>query len=196
LPQGLDPKVDVVFKSIFGTEENKSILISLLNAVLGWTGEQQIVAAKILNPYLEPEYIDDSYGILDIKVQLGTGELVDVEMQMGDRANMERRSTYYICRIFGDQKITRSRYQDLNRAIAINKQWRDTNPDKSGNIRDYATLNQLLVLANIESYNAILIEQGRPQSERLQLLNKLAIRQLKAIREIDVDAIKKFEGKK
>lgn len=76
------------------------------------------------------------------------------------------------------------------------KQWRDTNPDKSGNIRDYATLNQLLVLANIESYNAILIEQGRPQSERLQLLNKLAIRQLKAIREIDVDAIKKFEGKK
>ncbi|MCK9313892.1 MAG: Rpn family recombination-promoting nuclease/putative transposase, partial [Methanocorpusculum sp.] len=120
MPQGLDPKVDVVFKSIFGTEENKSILISLLNAVLGWTGEQQIVAAKILNPYLEPEYIDDSYGILDIKVQLGTGELVDVEMQMGDRANMERRSTYYICRIFGDQKITRSRYQDLNRAIAIN----------------------------------------------------------------------------
>ena len=47
------------------------------------------------------------------------------------------------------------------------KQWRDENPDKSGNIRDYASLNQLLVLANMESYNAILIEQGKPQPERL-----------------------------
>ncbi|MDD3880219.1 MAG: Rpn family recombination-promoting nuclease/putative transposase [Syntrophomonas sp.] len=58
--------------------------------------------------------------MLDIKVQLGSGQLVDIEMQIGDRANMERRSTFYICRIFGDQIITRGRYQDLNRAIGIN----------------------------------------------------------------------------
>ncbi|AGA68906.1 KilA-N domain-containing protein [Desulfitobacterium dichloroeliminans LMG P-21439] len=74
------------------------------------------------------------------------------------------------------------------------KQWRDEHPDKNGNIRDYATLNQLLVLANMESYNAILIEQGKPQTERLQLLNKLAIRQLEAIQEINMDTIKKLEG--
>ena len=75
------------------------------------------------------------------------------------------------------------------------KQWREEHPDKSGNIRDYATLNQLLVLANMESYNAILIEQGKPQSERLQLLNQLAIRQLEAIQEIGTETIKKLEGK-
>ncbi len=75
------------------------------------------------------------------------------------------------------------------------KQWREENPDKKGNIRDYATLNQLLVLANMESYNAILIEQGKLQPERLQLLNKLAIRQLEAIQEINMDVIKKLEGK-
>ena len=120
MPEMLDPKVDIVFKQVFGAEENTHILISLLNAVLGWTGERQIVAVQILNPYLEQEYIDDSYGILDIKVQLNSGELVDIEMQIGDRANMERRSTFYICRIFGDQKIIRGRYQDLNRAIGIN----------------------------------------------------------------------------
>ncbi len=74
------------------------------------------------------------------------------------------------------------------------KQWRDEHPDKNGNIRDYATLNQLLVLANMESYNAILIEQGKPQTERLQLLNKLAIRQLEAIQEINMDTMKKLEG--
>ncbi len=55
------------------------------------------------------------------------------------------------------------------------KQWRETNSDKSGNIRDYAILNQLLVLANMESYNAILIEQGKPQAKRIQILNQLAI---------------------
>jgi hypothetical protein len=75
------------------------------------------------------------------------------------------------------------------------KQWREEHPDKNGNIRDYATLNQLLVLANMESYNAILIEQGMSQSERLQLLNQLAIRQLKAIREIGTDVIRKLEIK-
>ena len=75
------------------------------------------------------------------------------------------------------------------------KQWRDDNTGKNGNIRDYATLNQLLVLANMESYNAILIEQGKSQSERLQLLNKLAIRQLKAIEKIGIDTIKKLKEK-
>lgn len=61
------------------------------------------------------------------------------------------------------------------------KQWREGNPDRNGNIRDHATLNQLLVLANMESYNAILIEQGKPQPERLQLLNKLAIELFKKL---------------
>lgn len=75
------------------------------------------------------------------------------------------------------------------------KQWREENKDKDGNIRDYATLNQLLVLANMESYNAILIEQGKPQSERIQLLNKLAIRQLEAIEKIGIDTVKKLEEK-
>ena len=55
------------------------------------------------------------------------------------------------------------------------KQWRNENPEKKGNIRDEANLNQLLVLANMESYNAILIEQGKIQSERLILLRELAI---------------------
>ena len=74
------------------------------------------------------------------------------------------------------------------------KQWREKNPDKSGNVRDYATLNQLLVLANMQSYNAILIEQSKAQSERLKLLNQLAIRQLKAIQELDTDKIKKLQS--
>jgi len=60
------------------------------------------------------------------------------------------------------------------------KQWREGNHDKNGNIREYVTINQLLVLANMESYNAILIEQGRTQSEWLQLLNQLAYSAVKS----------------
>ncbi|WP_160328960.1 Rpn family recombination-promoting nuclease/putative transposase [Syntrophomonas wolfei] len=120
MPDILDPKVDLAFKKVFGSQENKTILLSFLNAVLNWTGEQQIIDVKILNPYLEPESIDDSVGILDIKLQLENNDLVDVEMQIGNLGNMERRSTYYVCRMFGDQNISNGRYQYLNRVIAIN----------------------------------------------------------------------------
>ena len=77
----------------------------------------------------------------------------------------------------------------LNVALFGNtaKQWRDTNPDKKGNIRDNANLNQLLVLANMESYNAILIGQGKTMSERLVLLRELAIRQMKTLVAVSMD---------
>lgn len=61
------------------------------------------------------------------------------------------------------------------------KEWRDANPNKKGNMRDDANLNQLLVLANMESYNAVLIEQGKMQSERLVLLHDLAIKQMQTL---------------
>ena len=61
------------------------------------------------------------------------------------------------------------------------KQWREQNPDKEGNIRDYASLEQLVVLSNMESINALLIRQGLPQSERLVQLNNTAITQMRSL---------------
>lgn len=61
------------------------------------------------------------------------------------------------------------------------KQWRDENPDEKGNIRDYATLEQLVVLSNLESINALLIRQGLPQGERLVQLNSVAITQMRSL---------------
>lgn len=63
------------------------------------------------------------------------------------------------------------------------KDWRDKNADKQGNIRDYATLEQLVVLSNMESINALLIQQDFSQSERLIQLNKVAITQMKSLTE-------------
>ena len=61
------------------------------------------------------------------------------------------------------------------------KQWRDANPKLEGNMREYATVEQLLVLANIEGMNAEFIHMGLPQSDRLKRLNEIAIRQMKAL---------------
>ncbi|WP_394926357.1 KilA-N domain-containing protein [uncultured Robinsoniella sp.] len=69
------------------------------------------------------------------------------------------------------------------------KQWREMNPDKKGNMRDDANLNQLLVLSNMESYNAVLIEQGKTQSERLILLRDLAIKQLKTMESLTMTGL-------
>ena len=73
------------------------------------------------------------------------------------------------------------------------KQWREENPDLKGNMRDYASLNELLVLANMESYNAILIGKGMEQKERMVELRKLARTQLTSLENLNNSDIKKLE---
>ena len=74
------------------------------------------------------------------------------------------------------------------------KQWRDANPKKRGNIRDDANLNQLLVLANMESYNAILIAQGKAMSERLVSLRALAVKQMETLSLLSLKGVKQLSG--
>ena len=72
------------------------------------------------------------------------------------------------------------------------KQWKDENPAVKGNMRDVATLNQLLVLANLESYNAVLISQGKKQKERMELLQQLAIQQLQTLETVSLNHLTKL----
>jgi len=74
------------------------------------------------------------------------------------------------------------------------KQWRDENPKEKGNMRDLATINQLLVLANLESYNAVLISQGKKQEERMKLLRQLVVQQLQTLETINLINLPKLEG--
>ena len=75
------------------------------------------------------------------------------------------------------------------------KEWRDSNPNEKGNIRDDATIYQLLVLANMESYNAILIKQGKSQAERMQLLHELAVQQMKTLSSLELSNLPGIERK-
>ena len=65
------------------------------------------------------------------------------------------------------------------------KEWRDENPDLKGNVRDYATINQLICLSNLENLNAVFIQKGMEQSERLTELNKIAIQQMQVLEAVE-----------
>lgn len=65
------------------------------------------------------------------------------------------------------------------------KEWRDANPDLKGNIRDYANINQLICLSNMENLNAVFINKGMTQQERLIELNKIAIQQMKVLEGVE-----------
>ncbi|MBQ6844288.1 MAG: KilA-N domain-containing protein [Agathobacter sp.] len=76
------------------------------------------------------------------------------------------------------------------------KQWRDENPKLEGNVRDNASLQQLLVLANMESYNAILIQQGANQEKRMHLLHDLGVQQMKTLCSLDISGLPQIEENK
>ena len=96
---------------------------------------------------------------------------------------------------------TQISYKYANEADMLNvvlfgktaKQWKDENSTITGNMRDSATLNQLLVLANLESYNAILINQGKSQKERMELLRQLAVQQLRTLETVSINNIARLE---
>ena len=76
----------------------------------------------------------------------------------------------------------------------IAAEWRDKNPDKKGNIRDYADISQLVCLSNLENLNALFINEGLPQKDRLIKLNAIAIQQMKLLTENR--QVRKLEEKK
>ena len=70
------------------------------------------------------------------------------------------------------------------------KEWRTKNPNLDGNIRDYATMNELICLANLENLNFVFINEGLKQSERLEKLNRIAISQMQILNDTDIKYLK------
>lgn len=87
-------------------------------------------------------------------------------------------TTKQACIIYADEADT------LNVAMfgKTAKMWREQHPDLKGNIRDYASINELICLSNMENLNAVFVDQGIPQGERLIKLNQIAIQQMKVLK--------------
>ena len=114
----INPKVDFAFKKLFGSEENKDILIAFINAIL--SEEQKIKDIILKNPYNIANYKEDKMSILDIKAVDENGVWYDIEMQMSEQAFYEKRAFYYWARVFADQMEGGRDYDKLRKTISIN----------------------------------------------------------------------------
>ena len=112
--------LDVVFKEIFGQEDSKPILRSFLNATLdlGIKIPEQI---ELLNPEINPEHLKDKKCILDIKVRLPDKTSIDVEIQVTNQYNMDKRSIYYVSKLCSDQLSSGDEYTELRPSIVLGK---------------------------------------------------------------------------
>ena len=114
----LSPKVDFVFKKIFGNEKHPNILISFLNAVIKPT--DLIKSVQIKNTDIEKEHIEDKYSRLDIKAVTNNGEHINIEIQVKNEYNMIKRSLYYWSKMYEGQLTKGQDYDTLSRTICIN----------------------------------------------------------------------------
>lgn len=114
----LSPKVDFVFKKIFGSEKHPKVLISFLNAVIKPTDLIKFVEIK--NTDIEKEYIEDKYSRLDIKAVTNNGEYINIEIQVKNEYNMIKRSLYYWSKMYEGQLTKGQDYDSLSRTICIN----------------------------------------------------------------------------
>ncbi|MGL4740113.1 MAG: Rpn family recombination-promoting nuclease/putative transposase [Sarcina sp.] len=114
----LDPKTDFIFKKIFGSESNKSILISFLNATL--KSKDEIKEVILENTDIEKNFIEDKFSRLDIKATTNKGEKINIEIQLRNEKNMIKRTLYYWSKVYEEQLTEGRNYSRLNRTICIN----------------------------------------------------------------------------
>ena len=114
----LNPKIDFVFKKIFGSEENPKILIGFLNAVL--KPIIPIVEVEIKNTDIEKVHVEDKFSRLDVKAKTSNQEIINIEIQLKNEYNMMQRSLYYWSKLYEEQLGDGDRYDKLCRTVCIN----------------------------------------------------------------------------
>ncbi len=113
----VSPRVDIAFKKIFGVEENKDLLISLVNSMM--SEEDQVANVTLLNPYNPKSFQDDKLSILDIKAKSLDGRMFNIEIQISDEADYDKRALYYWAKLYTEQLQQGDDYSQLAKAIGI-----------------------------------------------------------------------------
>ncbi|MFY9589746.1 Rpn family recombination-promoting nuclease/putative transposase [Rickettsia endosymbiont of Halotydeus destructor] len=113
----ITPKIDIAFKKIFGVEENKDLLISLINSIV--SEEDLVTDITLLNPYNPANFRNDKLSILDIKAEGHDGKRLNIEIQITNDAEYDKRALYYWAKLYTEQLKTGSDYSKLSKAIGI-----------------------------------------------------------------------------
>jgi predicted transposase/invertase (TIGR01784 family) len=114
----INPRVDFAFKKLFGSEENKDLLISLINAIV--SEQEQVVEVQLKNPYNLADYRAGKMSILDIKAKSGAGRCFNVEMQISEDYNFDKRAIYYWAKLVTEQLSEGMMFKELQKTISIN----------------------------------------------------------------------------
>jgi len=115
----INPRVDFAFKLIFGKEENKDILLSLLNSILE-DYQYPIESIEILTPFVGRDYSKDKLVILDIKAKDEKGEYYHIEMQIADQYYYHKRALYYWAKLYTSQIQSGAGFKNLTKTVSIN----------------------------------------------------------------------------
>jgi len=113
-------KIDYAFKLIFGKEGNEAILIAFLNAALRLPQKSRIEGITIMNPELNKEYKDDKKSILDVRAVTIEGMQINIEIQLSNQYDIEKRSLYYWAKMYSRQMREGMAYKELAKAVTIN----------------------------------------------------------------------------
>ena len=116
---GIDPKVDVAFKKVFGSEPWRTLTISLIDAVLSPWPWRPLVDLELLTPFTPQMTLDDKLSILDIKARDDQGRIFNVEMQMIARATLPQRLLYYWSKLYAGQLVRGEAHDRLCPTISI-----------------------------------------------------------------------------
>jgi predicted transposase/invertase (TIGR01784 family) len=119
LSKFLDPKNDVAFKKIFGSEKNKDILIHFLNDILGFTGSRAIQSVEFLSPLQDPDIASKKQSLVDVLCRDEKGVKFIVEMQVAKTKGFEKRAQYYAPKAYSQQADKAEEYSNLKEIIFI-----------------------------------------------------------------------------
>lgn len=114
----INPRVDFAFKKLFGSEENKDLLMSLINAIV--SESEQVVEVELKNPYNLADYQAGKMSILDIKARSENGRWFNVEMQISEDYNFDKRAIYYWAKLVTEQLSEGQMFKELKKTISIN----------------------------------------------------------------------------
>lgn len=202
----LKPLNDYIFKKLFGENEVKDNLIAFLNAVLDKKDRDRLVTLEIVdNKELTRELINDKTSILDVRAKTEDGTQIDIEVQLTNQHNMDKRTLFYWGKLFNEKIAKGEDYKNLNKVITINILDFDyINLDKfhtkfhlwEDESKDYM-LTDLVEIHFVELSKFNRLEEKNLKEDRLQrwltFFNKdISEEKLKELMEMDMD-IKRAE---
>ncbi|MBH5362023.1 Rpn family recombination-promoting nuclease/putative transposase [Wolbachia endosymbiont of Ceratosolen solmsi] len=170
LSKFLDPKLDLTFKKIFGTERNKNILIHFLNDILGCTEVNTIQEVEFLSTIMDPEIASDKQSIVDVLCRDSSGNRYIIEMQLTRDKGFEKRAQLYAAKAYSRQADKSDKYVDLKKIFFIAISNCTLFPDKLDYISSHTIRDEKTNEHDLKDFQFIFIELPKfPKSREEQL---------------------------